>query len=138
MTQTPQDAGRAILLHNRPIGAQCCCGWRYSIMQSWGFWEWLAYAGIFIAASILAISTGLKLEPKLMEHFTFTESPIWGFVPLALVVIASLILIVKNFDFLGRHNALAKPCKAWRYVTEIRLRLAADRGLLDAGVEDSE
>jgi hypothetical protein len=39
-----------------------------------------------------------------MEHFTFIESPIWGFAPLALLVIGSLILIAKDFGWLGRER----------------------------------
>jgi hypothetical protein len=66
-------------------------------------------SGLPTRPSILAADTGLKAAPKLMEHFTFIESPIWGFAPLALLIIGSLILIAKNFGWLGRDAAISSP-----------------------------
>jgi hypothetical protein len=71
-------------------------------MSKWGFWDWVAYTVIFIAAAMLAADTGFKSSPTLMERIpTFFQSTWWGFTPLALVLAATVILLLRGFGFIG-------------------------------------
>jgi len=69
-------------------------------MRHWTFWEWVAYACLLLGAVILAADTGLKVAPDLARHFSFIESPFWGFAPLALVVAATIIFVANEFGWL--------------------------------------
>jgi hypothetical protein len=69
-------------------------------MRHWTFWEWLAYGSLFVAALIMAAETGFKTEPEVMAHLpSFFQSALWGFSPAALVVFATIILILREFIF---------------------------------------
>jgi len=51
-------------------------------MRHWTFWEWVAYAGIFVAALIIAADTGFRLAPDVMANLpAFFHSAWWGFAP---------------------------------------------------------
>jgi hypothetical protein len=67
-------------------------------MRHWVFWEWVAYGCLFVAALIMAAETGFETEPEVMAHLpTFFQSPLWGFSPAALVVLATIILFLREF-----------------------------------------
>jgi hypothetical protein len=75
-------------------------------MRHWAFWEWVAYGCLFVAALIVAAETGFKTEPEVMAHLpTFFQSPLWGFSPAALVVFATVILILREFVFIHTKNS---------------------------------
>ena len=75
-------------------------------MSSWGFWEWVAYAMLLVAALILAADQGLKLAPDLMSKMTsIVSSPIWAFAPLGLILVATGILVGREFGWLGASKA---------------------------------
>ena len=38
-------------------------------MLNWGFWEWVAYAALFIGAIILATDQGIKLITRHAENY---------------------------------------------------------------------
>ena len=74
-------------------------------MSHWVFWEWVAYAALFIAAAIVAADTGIRLAPDLELHMpSFLHSGWWGIAPLALVLLATALLVGKEFGWLS-----AKP-----------------------------
>jgi tRNA_anti-like len=70
-------------------------------VRHWGFWEWVAYAGLFVAAIIMATDTGFKLNPTLTPP-DFIHSAAWGFAPLALIVFSTCTLVLREFVFSGR------------------------------------
>jgi hypothetical protein len=70
-------------------------------MSHWTFWEWVAYAILFIAACITAADTGFKQSPILMEQLPhFIHSPWWGFTPVVLVLLATGILVARELEWL--------------------------------------
>ena len=73
------------------------------VVRHWTFWEWGAYAALFVAASIVAAETGFKTEPEVMSHLPdFFRSTIWGFAPVLLVVFATIVLLLREFVFSSR------------------------------------
>jgi hypothetical protein len=78
-------------------------------MRDWGFWDWVAYATLFIAALIIAAETGVRLAPELQEYFGFMRSAAWGFAPLILVVAGTVILISRSFGWVGSSKRRTRP-----------------------------
>lgn len=73
-------------------------------MEKWTFWEWVAYAILFIGAVILAADTGLRQSPEIMKMIpTFISSVAWGFAPLVTVLLATGILLANGLGWIGRH-----------------------------------
>lgn len=72
-------------------------------MANWGFWEWVAYATMFIGAVILAADQGFKGAPAMKDHVPlFIASPLWSFAPLILLIVGALILICRDFEWIGQ------------------------------------
>ena len=72
------------------------------------FWEWLAYAGIFVAALIITADTGFKLAPDVTVHLpAFFHSAWWGFASVVLVVASTVILLLREFVFAPRTREFA-------------------------------
>jgi hypothetical protein len=85
-------------------------------MSDWKFWDWLAYGVLFIAAAIIAADTGLKLSPELAHQLPlFLESAWWGFSPLGLFVIGTIVLILRALGLVGADKAkkLQSPWVKW-------------------------
>src|SRR5260370_42315353 len=61
-------------------------------MRQWSFWDWIAYGLLAIAAFGVAL---WKEFPKMFEQWTGYTGAIWSFIPAALVVIATVILIIR-------------------------------------------
>ena len=82
-------------------------------MRDWGFWEWLAYATMFVGALFIAADTGAKRHPELQEYFGFMRSAVWGFAPLLLLVAGAIILIARSYGWVGSsgrtQRTLANP-----------------------------
>jgi hypothetical protein len=90
-------------------------------MRHWTFWEWVAYGVILVSALILAADQGFKLEPDLMRQLPeFFHSAWWGFAPLVLVVIATIILLLRAF-------VLSNDKSRQDGLLEDQLRLAKDQ-----------
>ncbi|HZR61367.1 MAG TPA: hypothetical protein VFA80_10515 [Xanthobacteraceae bacterium] len=71
-------------------------------MSDWGFWEWVAYAVLFVAALILAMDQGLKMAPDLASAAKgLLGSPAWAFSPLILVLLATGILFSRQMGWIG-------------------------------------
>src|SRR4051812_30230418 len=70
-------------------------------MRHWTFWEWLAYACLFLGAMILAADTGIRLAPELGTLLPFIHGPLWGFAPLAFLLLATIIMLAREFVFVG-------------------------------------
>jgi hypothetical protein len=72
-------------------------------MRRWSFWEWVAYFALLVGALIMAAETGFKTEPEVMERLpAFFHSWLWGFSPAILVIVATIILILREFVFTNR------------------------------------
>jgi len=70
-------------------------------MRDWRFWEWLAYGSMFVGALLIAADTGVRLSPELQKYSGFMHSAWWGFAPLILFVSATVILIARNYGWIG-------------------------------------
>jgi hypothetical protein len=82
-------------------------------MRHWTFWEWVAYVALFVAALIIAADTGFRESPDVMARLPeFFHSEWWGFAPAVLVVVATIILLLREFVFPNnklRHQATSFP-----------------------------
>lgn len=79
-----------------------------SRMKEWGFWEWVAYGVLLVAALIVAADTGFKTSPSLSHYLPeFIESAWWGFSPATLVVVGTVILILREFVFPKKATRIA-------------------------------
>ena len=79
-------------------------------MVHWVFWEWVAYATLFIAATILAIDQGLKMAPDVRERMPrLLTGRLLPFVPIALVILGPAILVAHELGILGgrSHESIA-------------------------------
>jgi hypothetical protein len=78
-------------------------------VRHWTFWEWVAYVALFVAALIIAADTGFRESPDVMARLPeFFHSEWWGFAPAVLVVVATIILLLREFVFPNnklRHQA---------------------------------
>ena len=70
-------------------------------MRDWKFWDWTAYACLFIAAILLAAKEPIEK----IEAMNWLSTPIWSYVPLLLVVVATLLLIGRSLGWLGSLSA---------------------------------
>jgi hypothetical protein len=68
-------------------------------MGGWVFWDWVAYATLWIAAIAVALEAALKQVPDARRFLAFTRSPWWGFAPLALLLFGAIIFVVRSFSF---------------------------------------
>lgn len=67
-------------------------------MRHWSYWEWLAYVCLFVGAVIIAADTGIRISPDLSGYLpNFFHGPIWGFAPLILVLIATGVLVSREY-----------------------------------------
>jgi hypothetical protein len=67
-------------------------------MRHWGFWDWVGYFCLLVAAVIMAADTGFKLSPDLAAHLPhFIEGPFWGFAPVGLVLLGTVVLLIRHW-----------------------------------------
>jgi hypothetical protein len=65
-------------------------------MKEWSFWDCMAYAGLALAVVIEAAEAGLKNAPQVAAKIPdIFPSVIAPFIPLGLVVVATLILLLR-------------------------------------------
>jgi hypothetical protein len=72
-------------------------------MRDWGFWEWLGYTPIFIAAVIECLFELSKRDwgPGVVSRIpAFIRSPNWAFVPLALLIISGGVFLGKTMGWI--------------------------------------
>jgi hypothetical protein len=94
-------------------------------MRKWSFWDWLGYTGLAIAAVMVAADTGLRGATGSATRLTdLLNSPLWAFMPLALIVLASGILVLRAFNLIGR----TQPAATTPTAISTRLRLQFNAG----------
>ena len=80
-------------------------------MAKWGYWDWIGYAVLGVAAIIEAINTSLRAAPDLSANLpSFLTGGIIGYLPLLFFVVATLILVLRAFGYLpsrktGKQNS---------------------------------
>jgi hypothetical protein len=83
---------------------------RSNTMRHWKFWEWAAYGSLFVAAMIVAAETGVRIAPDLFGYVPeFVRGAVWGLAPLTLVVVATIILLLREFVFFPPKEAVGVP-----------------------------
>jgi hypothetical protein len=71
-------------------------------MPDWGFFEWLTYASIGIAAVILVLDQSIKGSSEMMTTFSkLLSSKFWNFAPLALIAISVVLLVAHQVGLIG-------------------------------------
>jgi hypothetical protein len=65
-------------------------------MREWRFWDWVAYAALFLATALEALEAGLRQAPKVASHMPDILSADWlSFAPFTLVCVATVILVFR-------------------------------------------
>ena len=65
-------------------------------MSHWGFWDWITYGCLGIAAFGLAIGAVGKDSPTMFEHLpAIFSSPKWAYAPIVLFALGSAILAAR-------------------------------------------
>ena len=65
-------------------------------MRDWGFWEWLTYLCIVIAALTIAFDQGLKLSKARERFAALVESTNWAVAPLILVLVSAVMIVERH------------------------------------------
>jgi len=77
-----------------------CASWRLD-MKDWGFWMWLAYGMLAIAATITAADQGIKSTEGLKLSLSWLISNnIWAFSPILLIILATTLLLLHDFGYI--------------------------------------
>ena len=79
-------------------------------MPGWGFWEWVGYATLGIAAVMLAFDTAMKNSSTIgSKTMRLRGSPVWGFAPLILLLIAGGIIVANQLGWTAHKVAPSAP-----------------------------
>jgi hypothetical protein len=66
-------------------------------MRDWGFWEWLAYASLWVAGIIEAAGVALMRAREVRRRIPrLLRNHAWSFLPLILLVLATGILLSRG------------------------------------------
>ncbi len=60
-------------------------------MAAWGFWEWVAYGGIVVAALLIAVDGAIAQSEHLRTHFPRLLKGYMAFLPLASIVVSGCV-----------------------------------------------
>lgn len=74
-------------------------------MANWGFWEWLTYISIGLAAAVLALDAAVKGTSNLLPSWRFIlDSQIWRFAPIILLVISGMLICFQRVGWIGKSD----------------------------------
>lgn len=60
------------------------------MLAHWGFWEWIAYSAIAIAAIVSALDLGLKHAPMVAQFIpSFVRGPVFGLLPFCAILVSA-------------------------------------------------
>jgi hypothetical protein len=63
-------------------------------MASWGFWEWLTYGCIAVAAMMIAIDQGVQRSDVARKFLgSIVRSPLWAFTPFSLILLSAALIL---------------------------------------------
>jgi hypothetical protein len=65
-------------------------------MRDWGFWEWLTYLCIVIAALTIAFDQGLKLSKARERFAALIESTNWAVAPFILILVSAVGIVRRH------------------------------------------
>jgi hypothetical protein len=101
-------------------------------LRHWALWEWIAYGALWMGALIVASETGFKTEPEVMARMPeFIHSAVWGFAPLVLVVLATVILLLRQFGWLKGTQVPAAPSYSNKKETIAKKHFMNERVVID-------
>ncbi|HEU4988645.1 MAG TPA: hypothetical protein VFT41_02535 [Gemmatimonadaceae bacterium] len=67
------------------------------MLKRWGFWEWLAYGPMLIAAMVMALNTALAGAPNAAAILpAFLRASWWNYVPLALLILSGIAFLFRG------------------------------------------
>jgi hypothetical protein len=70
-------------------------------MPKWDALGWIAYTGLWIAALMLAVDTGLRAYPELSKRMpAFLTGELWGFLPFALLTVSGVIFLARSLGWI--------------------------------------
>jgi hypothetical protein len=76
-------------------------------MSSWLYWEWILYIALFTAAGILAVDQVVKVSSGFAQQMhAVVANSYWAFAPLALVLLAIIILTGRELSWIARKAPL--------------------------------
>ena len=78
-------------------------------MKRWGFWDWVTYSCVGVAAIALAVDQAIKGSPRLVGQFSaLLDVPAWSYLPLILMVISACVMLLKQLNVLGGEVSVAE------------------------------
>jgi hypothetical protein len=70
-------------------------------VRKWGFWDWVAYICIAIAAVMMAFDAAVKSSANLTSIFSFiVDNRLWQFTPAVAVVISAIIIAAERLGWI--------------------------------------
>ncbi len=81
-------------------------------MSHWGFFEWLTYICVGIAAIIIAADQAIKGSAEMMAHFSgLLSSKVWNFAPFASMALSGVLLVGHQAGWIGvkQESAVMAP-----------------------------
>lgn len=103
-------------------------------MRDWKFWDWATYGTLGSAVFFLALKEGVDRLPQANVP-EFLTGPIWAFLPLALFLIGTVILICRGLGWIGPAHRKDKNFVIWpisyRPIAVLNQKFANDRVVLD-------
>ena len=114
----------------------------YQHGKTLGFWDWLAYAGIFIGAVMLAYEAGRHaMSPEVAASLPALAGSLLGFVPLGLLLLSGVIFLLQRLGVLphgvgGTAKAAESYPFAWKgpgtpLIPVVRMKFFNSKVLLD-------
>lgn len=93
-------------------------------MRDWGFWEWLTYACIALAAVALAADQAIKGSTELRKRLAgLLHRPLWNYAPLVLIGISALLVVGQQLGVIGRRAQNVEPGEVQVAFVDTTLRL---------------
>jgi hypothetical protein len=103
-------------------------------VPKWGFWEWLSYTCIAIAAIILAVDQAVKGSSTTTSYLTgIAGGPIWNYAPAFLVGLSAILIVAQRLGWVGSKTkfdteASTHVSSSPTYIrTELRLQFFGDQ-----------
>jgi hypothetical protein len=70
-------------------------------MKDWDYAQWVSYIALAIGAIILAMDQSIRLAPDVSKKFGWLiDGNVWAFAPVTLVILATIILGLRDLGFL--------------------------------------
>lgn len=96
------------------------------MVAHWGFWEWIAYSAIAIAAVISALDLALKHAPMLRQYTpTFIQGPVFALLPFVAILTSGVIFGAEQLGFIKTELTKYETADVTGSASHVRLQEGA-------------